>query len=529
MLELREIKLPIDKLADEKTELKKLAAKRLGIAVSEIREFSIRRKALDARKKNEICYVYTLHVGVSGKEMRFYHKKGVAEAEIFTYEIKKAENTGERPVIVGFGPAGMFAALLLAKAGLKPIILERGEKAEDRAKKVEQFFREGKLDPESNVQFGEGGTGTFSDGKLNTGTHNKRIGWVLEQFAAFGAPENICYDAKPHIGTDILIKVVGNLRREIEKLGGEVRFGAKFTGYEAKDGKLVGVTYEKDGKTEHLSCSELVLAIGHSARDTFSMLYESGLKMEPKAFSMGVRIEHKQEKIGFAQYGEAYKKLPAADYKLSCRTEKGTSAYTFCMCPGGAVVAAASEEGGVVTNGMSYSGRDLENANSALLVTLTPEDFPYPGVMGGVIWQREIEQKAYQLSNGYFAPAQLLGDFLEKKPSSGYRSVRPSYRPGVYFTELEKVLPEKTTETLREAIPLFARKLKGFDDPDAVLTAPETRSSSPVRILRGETRETDIAGIYPAGEGAGYAGGIVSAAVDGLLTAEAIIERKTEL
>lgn len=524
MLEIREVKLPIE--APE-SELLRLAAKRLGIKQNRIKNLKIRKKAIDARKKQELCYVYTLLAELDGEE-KFLSLNGVRQAEIFEYEIPSAKRAREkRPVIVGFGPAGMFSALVLARAGLRPIVIERGEAASERQKKVREFWESGKLDTDSNVQFGEGGAGTFSDGKLNTGTHNPRIGWVLSELAAFGAPENICYDSKPHIGTDILVELVQRIRKEIESLGAEVRFNTKLTGLKISEGRLHGIEVQNAEGKHEIDCEELILAIGHSARDTFEMLNGNSLPMERKPFSMGLRIEHRQEDIGFAQYGEAYSRLPAADYKLSCRLPNGDSAYTFCMCPGGVVAAAASEAGQVVTNGMSYSGRDKENANSALLVTLLPEDFPYEGVLGGVEWQREIEKAAFELGGGnYRAPAQLVGDFLKGKASHAAGKVRPSYMSGVTFTDIRKCLPEKICDTLAAAIPLFAKKLKGFDDPEAVLTAPETRSSSPVRILRGENRQSQIAGIYPVGEGAGYAGGIVSSAVDGMLTAETILEKE---
>ena len=406
-----------------------------------------------------------------------------------------------------------------AIADLTPV-LERGEDAVSRHEKVERFFATGELDTKSNVQFGEGGAGTFSDGKLNTGVNNPRIGWILEQFVAAGAREDILFDAKPHVGTDILLTVVQNIRRRIVSLGGEVRFNTQVTGLRQENGRLTAL--EVNG-AEWINCSDVILAIGHSARDTFEMLLENGIPMEPKPFSMGVRIEHKQSMVNAAQYGLENVALPPADYKLVRHLENET-VYTFCMCPGGYVVAAASEEGRVVTNGMSYADRDGENANAALLVTLNPADFPYDGVLGGVQWQREIEEKAFRASGSYRAPAQLVGDFLERRTSIGPGSVQPTYRPGVAWCDLHDVLPGKITGALEQAIPELERNLKGFASPDAVLTAPETRSSSPVRIVRDERRQSALGGIYPAGEGAGYAGGIMSAAIDGMLSAEALIE-----
>ena len=386
--------------------------------------------------------------------------------------------------------------------------------------KVERFFATGELDTKSNVQFGEGGAGTFSDGKLNTGVNNPRIGWILSQFVRFGARDNILYDAKPHVGTDVLLTVVQNLRARIMKLGGEVRFNTQVTGLMTDGDRLVGVKTAEGGE---ILCDTAVLAIGHSARDTFQMLDKTGIPMEPKAFAMGVRIEHKQTLIDESQYGKVNPSLPPADYKLVQHLDDG-SVYTFCMCPGGFVVAAASEEGRVVTNGMSYADRDGENANAALLVTVNPEEFPYEGTLGGMHWQREIEEAAYKASGSYRAPAQTVGDFLKGISSTGPGEVQPTYRPGVHWCDLHNVLPEKISRSLEQALPMLDGSLRGFASPDAVLTAPETRSSSPVRILRDESRQSKIRGLYPCGEGAGYAGGIMSAAIDGIMTAEAIIE-----
>ena len=376
------------------------------------------------------------------------------------------------------------------------------------------------------MQFGEGGAGTFSDGKLNTGTHDARIGFVLAEFAAHGAPEHITYDAKPHIGTDVLVEVVQNLRREVIARGGEVRFGHRMTGLSTQGGRITALTVRSPGGEYTLPAQQVILAIGHSARDTFEMLHAQGVPMEPKPFSMGVRIEHRQSDINTAQYGAAAERLPAADYSLSCHLPDGSSAYTFCMCPGGEVFAAASEAGGVCTNGMSNSRRDGENANAAVLVTLRPEDFPDKSTLGGMYWQRSIEQRAFRCGGGnYHAPAQRVGDFLAGRASTAPGRVQPTYRPGVTWCDLHDVLPARITATLAQALPAFGKKLRGFDDPDAVLTAPETRSSSPVRIVRGPDRcSTGVQGLYPCGEGAGYAGGITSAAVDGLRCAECVIK-----
>ena len=508
--------LPPD--GDEKS-LPFLAAEALGVPPEEIESFRILRKSLDARRKNAIRWIYTAGVRLRGDE----------KARDEGYKIVCCPPPGKPPVIVGFGPAGMFAALVLAKAGANPIVLERGPDVETRRQKVAAFRAGGPFDPEGNVQFGEGGAGTFSDGKLNTGTHDPRIGWVLSQFAAHGAPESVMWDAKPHVGTDILAEVVRNIRGDVIALGGQVRFNHRLTGLDIKGGALTGAFVTAPEGEYRLDCPRLILAAGHSARDTFEMLHGLGVPMAPKPFSMGVRIEHRQADVDLAQYGAERGCLPPADYALAVHLPDGESAYTFCMCPGGEVIAAASEAGGVVTNGMSRHARDGDNANSALLVTLRPEDFPYPGPLGGMIWQRDIEKAAFLYGGGdYSAPAQLAGDFLKNRESAGPGLIRPTYLPGVRWGNLRAVLPEKITDVLARALPEFGRKLRGFDLADAVLTGPETRSSSPVRILRDGDRCSSIAGLYPCGEGAGYAGGITSAAVDGMRCAEAVLQSLRE-
>ena len=525
MIRIRDISLPPEHNAHQ---LRFEAAQLLRISNSKIRQVKIVRRSVDARKKPDVKIIYTIDVAVEGSENKVLKNSGCKRASIapvsFYKPPKPMAPAAQRPVVVGFGPAGMFAALILAMAGQKPLVLERGEDAASRHEKVEKFWQTGELDTRSNVQFGEGGAGTFSDGKLNTGVNNPRIGWVLEQFVKAGAREDILYDAKPHVGTDVLLTVVQNLRKRIIDLGGEVRFNTQVTEILTEAGALSGLKAENG---EVIPCKQAVFAIGHSARDTFEMLLNKAVPMEPKPFAMGVRIEHKQTMIDESQYGVHNPVLPPADYKLVQHLEDGT-VYTFCMCPGGHVVAAASEEGRVVTNGMSYADRDGENANAALLVTVNPAEFPIEGTLGGMYWQREIEEKAYQVSSSYRAPAQTVGDFLHNRPSTGAGTVAPTYRPGVHWCDLHEVLPEKISRCITQALPQLDGKLRGFASSDAVMTAPETRSSSPVRILRDDSRQSDVRGLYPTGEGAGYAGGIMSAAVDGIQTAEAILETLKE-
>ena len=522
MIRIREISMPPEHAIEQLTFE---AARLLKISASRICSVSLVRRSVDARKKPDVRIVYTIDVKVDGNEAKILKQSGCKRAAISNiehYKVPKLSVVPEsRPVVVGFGPAGMFAALVLALAGLRPLVLERGEDALTRQKKVRRFFETGTLDPDRNIQFGEGGAGTFSDGKLNTGVNNPRIGWILEQFVLAGARENILFDAKPHVGTDVLIDVVQNIRKRIVALGGEVCFSTQVTGICSDNGAVSGLRL-KSG--DFVACDRVILAIGHSARDTFHELEAMGIPMEAKPFSMGVRIEHPQGVIDKAQYGKMNPVLPPADYKLVKHLENET-VYTFCMCPGGYVVAATSEEGRVVTNGMSNADRDGENANSALLVTLNPADFPGEGPLAGMYWQREIEAAAFEAAgSSYFAPAQKVGDFLAHRPSIGPGEVQPTYRPGVTWCDLHSVLPAKITRALEEALPLLDGNLSGFASGDSVLTAPETRSSSPVRSVRNEEKQSiGIRGFYPSGEGAGYAGGIMSAAIDGILCAESLI------
>lgn len=493
--------------------------------------YQIVKKSVDARKKEAIFCIYTVEVKGLRDEVKLVQrcKKDnitIAKQEQYTVPMAGDVVLAQRPVVIGAGPAGLFAALLLAEQGYCPLLLERGKDVDSRTADVEAFWQTGVLNPKSNVQFGEGGAGTFSDGKLNSVIKDIRCRKVLETFVRFGAPEEILYQAKPHIGTDRLKQVVKGMRQAIEQAGGEVRFESQVTGLQLQQGRLTGV--EING-TEQIAANAAVLAIGHSARDTFARLHAQQIAMEQKAFAIGVRVEHEQSKINLAQYGmeEPFACLGAADYKLTYQANNGRAVYSFCMCPGGTVVAAASEDGLLAVNGMSFLARDGRNANSALVVNVTPEDFPGDDVLAGVTFQRHWEQLAYQLSGSYQAPVQLVGDFLADRESTAFGSVRPTYRPGTVFCPLKNCLPDYVTEALREAIPAFGRKIKGFDADDAVLTGVETRTSSPVRIVRDGVsyQSPSAAGLYPCGEGAGYAGGIMSAAVDGLRIAEQIIQQ----
>ncbi len=503
--------------------LYKKAAKELGISPSLIENIKLYRKSLDARK-SKIIFRYTVDVYIkSGTKVKTSEKCKLIEEE-FTYHIPCFPKKKNRPVVVGFGPAGMFAALLLARSGLCPIVIEKGKRIEDRVKDVSSFFQTGNLDPASNIQFGEGGAGTFSDGKLNTLLKDKnyRGRFVLEEFVRFGAPEEILYLNKPHIGTDRLRLVVRSLREEVIALGGEVLFETEFISPIIKENKITGIILSQKGEKRELVCDSVFLGIGHSARKTFESLRKSGIPMEKKIFSVGVRIEHSQKMINQTQYGDfANTRLPAADYKLAVPTSTGKNLYTFCMCPGGVVVPAASEEGGVVTNGMSNFARDGENANSALLVNVLPEELP-EDLFAGFDFQRKLEEKAFLYGGGNFsAPCQLVGDFLKCRESSTLGEVSPTYSRGVKLTSLEYVLPPSVLSTLREGVEKMGQIFSGFSTYDAILTGVESRATSPVRIPRGDDFQSEISGFYPIGEGAGYAGGIMSSAMDGMKAVEA--------
>lgn len=528
MIRLNEIRLPIGAKAED---IKKAAAKELNIPVSDIKDFRIARESIDSRKKDRISFIYSAEFSVDGDESALiaaFPENKATVFEPYNYTPPAVRRTSPlRPVIVGFGPAGMFAALLLSQAGLRPIVLERGERVENRTKSVKNFWTSRKLNTESNVQFGEGGAGTFSDGKLTTGIKDPRCREVFGVLAEHGAPQEILYSSKPHIGTDMLADVVKNIRNTVIQNGGEILFNCRFSDLIVANGAVFGVRYIENGKTEkEIETDCVLLCIGHSARDTVEMLYNKGVKIDKKPFSVGVRIEHPQELINKMQYGREWNNplLGAADYKLSNHPLHGRGGYTFCMCPGGTVVTASSEEGGVVVNGMSEYARDGENANSAILVGIEPDFFESEHPLTGIAFQRELEQKAYRLGGGdYTAPAQLVGDFVKDRPSVRLGTVKPTCTTGVIMSDIRKVLPDKVTSTIKDALFAFDRQFKGFLLPDAVLTAVESRSSSPVRILRDDLKQTNIRGLFPCGEGAGYAGGIVSAAVDGLRCAEAVL------
>ena len=523
MIRVNNLSLPV---GYDPQQLEHKLAKLLRIAPGDIRKVELVKQSIDARKKSDVHLVLSLNVAVEDETgiLKKNTNKHLSLLPAWSYAFPAVtRRTAQPPVVVGMGPAGLFAALYLARNGIPSIVLERGKPVEERTKDVETFWRTGVLNTASNVQFGEGGAGTFSDGKLTTGTHDARIQTVLQTLVEFGAPADVAYSFRPHVGTDILRQVVRNIRQELLALGCEVRFEHQLTGLRMQDDHLAGVEVTGPNGPYQLTTDALILAPGHSARDTFQMLYQAGLPLEQKAFAIGVRIEHRQEAISRAQYGAVWDKLPPSDYRLSCHLPGGRSAFSFCVCPGGQVVASASEAGHLVTNGMSLRARDGQNINGGFLVGVGPGDFGASDPLAGVRFQQQWEALAYQAGGGgYIAPAQRVGDFLAQRKSLCVGSVAPTYRPGVRWTSLDEVLPNYVTDTLRGALPLLDRKVKGFAHPDAVLTGVETRSSSPIRIPRDERFQCAVRGIYPCGEGCGYAGGIVSAAVDGVRVAEAV-------
>ncbi|NBQ84762.1 MAG: NAD(P)/FAD-dependent oxidoreductase [Methylophilaceae bacterium] len=534
MLRLTEIKLPLESttdLAHPPEVIKQAILKKLGIPETELVRFDIFKRGVDARKSHAILFAYSLDVEVKNEEKvlaKFKKDPHVKPSPDTSYHFvaQAPANLKGRPVIVGFGPAGIFAALILAQSGFKPIVLERGKAVRERTKDTWGLWRKSKLNPESNVQFGEGGAGTFSDGKLYSQIKDpKHYGRkVLQEFVKAGAPEEILYVSHPHIGTFRLVGMVEEMRQNIIELGGEIRFQSRVDDIEIKDGQVQAVVLQNG---ERIATHHLVLAVGHSARDTFEMIHKRGIYIEAKPFSIGFRIEHPQSLIDQSRYGPNahHPVLGAADYKLVHHAKNGRSVYSFCMCPGGTVVAAASEEGRVVTNGMSQYSRNERNANAGIVVGITPEQ-DYPGdPLAGMEFQRKWEARAFELGGkNYQAPGQLIGDFIAGKPSTKFGKVQPSYTPGVHLTDLSSALPEYAITAIREALPAFAKQIKGFDLPDGVLTGVETRTSSPIRIKRDDEtlQSINTKGLYPTGEGAGYAGGILSAAVDGIRIAEAV-------
>lgn len=546
MLRINQVKVRTDHTQQD---LKRKAADMLRIPAEEIKSLTVLRQSIDARKKPEIYYSYTVDVEVAGEEKLLRRNNGrlqISKAETVKYRFPKSgtETLKHSPVIVGMGPAGLFCGYYLALHGYHPIILERGKCVEERQRDVEAFWETGRLNPASNVQFGEGGAGAFSDGKLNTLVKDKdgRNREVLETFVKFGAKESICYDAKPHIGTDVLCRVVRNMRQEILALGGQVRFESLVTEVHIHDGRISGVMINGN---ELLSCEQLVLAIGHSARDTFSMLYEKQVPMEAKAFAVGLRVEHPQSMINESQYGRAEAgELGAAPYKVTAKTSGGRGVYSFCMCPGGYVVNASSEPGRTAVNGMSYSGRNGSNANSAIIVSVTQEDFGSDHPLAGVEFQRLLEKRAYELGEGKI-PVQRYRAFKEaveadrrenaetdmirvgnvEEDTIPDSSLQPQCKGDFCWADVSRILPKECNEAFVEGMETFGRQIRGFDREDAILSGVESRTSSPVRISRDETLQSEIRGLYPCGEGAGYAGGITSAAMDGLRVAEAIAAR----
>lgn len=531
MIQISQLKMPIK---HTKEDISKKLSRMLHIPAKETAAFSILRKSLDARNKTDLKWVYT--IGLEHKQEEAIIKK-VHHNNIMLTNIKKysfspsgTEKLCVPPVVVGSGPAGLFCAYMLALHGYRPLLIERGEPLEQRIKTVESFWRDGLLNEESNVQFGEGGAGTFSDGKLNTNVKDKcnRNRFVIDTFLSFGAPASIAYDYHPHIGTDLLSKIIVRMREKIKELGGTISFSTKLIDYEYENNQLCSITVEstkRDHARRKICAQVVVLAIGHSARDTFHMLYEKKLPMEPKSFAVGMRVEHSQEMINKCMYGNTYpKELPAAPYKLTAKTKNNRNVYSFCMCPGGYVVNASSQSGRTAVNGMSYSRRDGENANSAIIVNVTPDDFEDKGVLGGVAFQEKLEEIAYQQGQGNI-PIQRYEDFCQDKASVCTGKVQPNSKGNVQLSNLRPIFQEEINQAFIDGMEQFNKKIPGFSHPDTLLCGVESRTSSPVRIVRDDNYTSRIEGIYPCGEGAGYAGGITSAAMDGIKVFEAIAKK----
>lgn len=525
MIRISNIKI-FEDMSDE--DVLVIALKKFNILKSDVESWKISKKSIDARQKDNIHYSYSFDLELKNENSILRKNKKICKIDDFKFPTIIVQNKDIQPIIIGSGPAGLFAALTFVQNGIKPIIIEQGNSVDDRKKAVDEFIYNGILNTNCNVQFGEGGAGTFSDGKLSSGINSPYCTKVLQEFVNFGAPKQILYLAKPHLGTDNLINIIRNMRNYIIENGGTFLFNTKFIDFEITNNKLSKIYIQnlKNNEVTEIITDILILAIGHSSRDTFKKIYEKGINIQPKNFSVGVRIEHLQSEINKAQYGTLTKlKLPPAEYKLAYHSPSGHSCYTFCMCPGGVVMASSSEENTIVTNGMSYFSRNGTNANSAVLVNVTPNDFKDNSLLSGMYFQKELEQKAFILGGeNYYAPIQRFEDFKNNKKSNFIGSIKPSYLPGTTLSDLNSIFPKFISDTLKEGILYFDTKINGFANPDSILTGVETRSSSPIKILRNEEFVSNIIGIYPCGEGAGYAGGIMSAAVDGIKCAISILK-----